>query len=98
MTEILEVEEAEALELYMERGWTDGLPIVLPTPARVDAMLSGVPHPVATRQHVWLRETASLAAAAMMPRVVPAGAKAARRLSVRMCAAALLPKVCALSG
>lgn len=41
MTEILEVEEAEALELYMESGWTDGLPIVLPTPGRVSAMLAG---------------------------------------------------------
>lgn len=28
-------------ELYLERGWTDGLPIVAPTPARVRAMVEG---------------------------------------------------------
>ena len=27
-------------ELYLERGWTDGLPIVPPTPERVEAMLA----------------------------------------------------------
>ena len=26
-------------ELYLERGWTDGLPITPPTPGRVEAML-----------------------------------------------------------
>jgi hypothetical protein len=36
-----------------------------------------VPHPVATRQDVWLRKTAILAAEAMMPLVVPAASAAA---------------------
>ncbi len=31
--------EAEAQRLYYRRGWTDGLPVVLPTTARVKAML-----------------------------------------------------------
>jgi hypothetical protein len=30
------------LELYAERGWGDGLPLVAPTPARVDAMLAAL--------------------------------------------------------
>ena len=30
-------------EIFYERGWTDGLPIVPPTEARVRAMLSGMP-------------------------------------------------------
>src|SRR4051794_1143399 len=29
----------EAIETYFERGWTDGLPVVPPTPDRVAAML-----------------------------------------------------------
>jgi len=34
-------DDAEALlELYAERGWGDGLPLVAPTPERVDAMLA----------------------------------------------------------
>jgi hypothetical protein len=32
----------EAVELFYERGWTDGLPIVLPTRTRVEAMLRAV--------------------------------------------------------
>ncbi len=40
MVEVLEVEDAEVQELFFERGWTDGLPIVPPTPARVQAMLA----------------------------------------------------------
>jgi hypothetical protein len=31
----------EAIEFYFQRGWTDGLPIVPPTPARVEYMLTG---------------------------------------------------------
>ena len=27
---------------YEERGWGDGLPLVAPTPARVDAMLTSI--------------------------------------------------------
>ncbi len=30
-------------DYFYERGWTDGLPIVPPTPARVQAMLAGMP-------------------------------------------------------
>lgn len=33
-----------AQELYLERGWTDGLPIVPPTIERVEAMLAATPH------------------------------------------------------
>ena len=32
----------EAIELYYRKGWTDGLPVVPPTPERVKAMLSTV--------------------------------------------------------
>ena len=31
----------EAVEFYFQQGWTDGLPIVPPTPARVERMLTG---------------------------------------------------------
>ena len=31
--------------LYLERGWSDGLPIVPPTPERVEAMLAAVDLP-----------------------------------------------------
>jgi hypothetical protein len=44
--ELLEVidESPEALlALFEARGWGDGLPLVAPTPERVDAMLAGVP-------------------------------------------------------
>ena len=30
----------EAVELFFERGWTDGLPVVLPTRRRVEAMIA----------------------------------------------------------
>lgn len=40
MPETLRIEEDDVQELFHERGWTDGLPIVAPTPARVDAMLA----------------------------------------------------------
>jgi hypothetical protein len=39
MTETLTVEESDVVELFFEKGWTDGLPIVPPTPDRVAAML-----------------------------------------------------------
>jgi len=32
--------EAAALELFHSNGWTDGLPVVIPTPERVEAMLA----------------------------------------------------------
>ena len=36
----IEADDAfEAMEAFFERGWTDGLPVVPPTPARVAAML-----------------------------------------------------------
>lgn len=31
----------EAVELFYERGWTDGLPVVIPTRGLVDAMIAG---------------------------------------------------------
>ena len=39
MAEVLTVDEADAQEFLFERGWTDGLPVVPPTPQRVAAML-----------------------------------------------------------
>ena len=36
------VDEFEAVQrLYLERGWTDGLPVAPPTPDRVETMLAG---------------------------------------------------------
>ncbi|HEX6774724.1 MAG TPA: hypothetical protein VF238_02685 [Methylomirabilota bacterium] len=32
----------DAVELFFERGWTDGLPVVLPTRRRVEAMIAHV--------------------------------------------------------
>lgn len=39
---LLELPESEVCETFMERGWTDGLPVVAPTPERVAAMLATV--------------------------------------------------------
>ena len=39
LLETLEVEESHVQELFFERGWNDGLPIVPPTVERVQAML-----------------------------------------------------------
>jgi hypothetical protein len=36
----LEVDEEAVQDLFRERGWTDGLPVVAPTPERVEAMLA----------------------------------------------------------
>ena len=35
--------DADAIEACFDRGWTDGLPVVPPTPARVLRMLAGTP-------------------------------------------------------
>jgi hypothetical protein len=35
-----EIEEGEAIEFAFDRGWSDGLPVVPPTPEKVQAMLS----------------------------------------------------------
>jgi len=45
ISEHLEIDDDfEAVqELYLERGWTDGLPVVPPTPERVAAMLAATP-------------------------------------------------------
>ncbi|MDA1128580.1 MAG: hypothetical protein O2913_07775 [Chloroflexi bacterium] len=45
ISERLEVtDDFEAVQnLYLERGWTDGLPVVPPTPERVAAMLAATP-------------------------------------------------------
>src|ERR1700730_4970850 len=40
MAELLSVEESDAQDVFFERGWTDGLPVVPPTPARVASMLA----------------------------------------------------------
>ena len=42
MAEALEFEELDVQEAFFERGWTDGLPIVPPTPDRVKDMLDEV--------------------------------------------------------
>ena len=39
MTEVLTFEEHDVQEEFFARGWTDGLPIVAPTPERVQAMV-----------------------------------------------------------
>ena len=33
---------ADLIERYFEQGWTDGLPVVPPTPARIDAMVAAL--------------------------------------------------------
>ena len=47
MAEVLELEEADVQDAFFARGWTDELPIVPPTEARVAAMLEagGVDEP-----------------------------------------------------
>jgi hypothetical protein len=47
MGALLELEEANVQEEFFERGWSDGLPVVPPTPERVEAMLAagGVDEP-----------------------------------------------------
>lgn len=46
MTDVLEAaDEAAALERLHELGCTDGLPVVIPTPERVDRMILAVGHP-----------------------------------------------------
>src|SRR4051812_22213606 len=39
MAATIELEDEEIQAAFLERGWTDGLPIVGPTPERVEAML-----------------------------------------------------------
>lgn len=41
MLEMLELDTDTALDTFMARNWTDGLPVILPTPDRVTAMLAG---------------------------------------------------------
>jgi hypothetical protein len=43
-SEVIELEDSlEAVQAhFVERGWTDGLPVVPPTPERVTAMLAGI--------------------------------------------------------
>ncbi|MGD9755368.1 MAG: hypothetical protein AB7W59_30615, partial [Acidimicrobiia bacterium] len=33
-------DDDDVQQLYRERGWTDGLPVIAPTPARVETMLT----------------------------------------------------------
>ncbi|MGH7645265.1 MAG: hypothetical protein ACREMR_06735, partial [Gemmatimonadales bacterium] len=43
VSETLSIDDYEqAVELFFERGWTDGLPVVLPTRPRVEAMIAYV--------------------------------------------------------
>ena len=35
MTDVLTVDEVDAIEFMFDQGWTDGLPVVPPTPGRV---------------------------------------------------------------
>lgn len=35
----IDLDDADVLEEFHRRGWTDGLPVVMPTPARVEALL-----------------------------------------------------------
>ncbi len=41
MTDVLQVAESDVMELMFDKGWTDGLPVVPPTPDKVAAMLAG---------------------------------------------------------
>ena len=41
-TEGREVADADLIELYYERGWTDGLPVVPPTPDKVAACVAAL--------------------------------------------------------
>jgi hypothetical protein len=42
ISERLDVDDYdEAVELFYQRNWTDGLPVVLPTRRRVEAMIRG---------------------------------------------------------
>lgn len=41
MSATIELDENLLQDVFLERGWTDGLPIVAPTAARVEAMLAG---------------------------------------------------------
>jgi hypothetical protein len=40
VTDVLTVDETDAIEYMFDQGWTDGLPVVPPTPDRVAAMLA----------------------------------------------------------
>ena len=44
MAELVTLDEADAVEYAYEQGWTDGLPIVPPTPERVAALLDAAGH------------------------------------------------------
>ncbi len=38
----IELDDTDVFEEFWARGWTDGLPVVAPTPARVEALLGYV--------------------------------------------------------
>jgi hypothetical protein len=40
MNDLVNIEETDAIEYIFNRGWTDGLPVIPPTPNRVAAMLA----------------------------------------------------------
>lgn len=39
--ELIEIDDATAFDVFVENEWTDGLPVIPPTAARVEAMLKG---------------------------------------------------------
>ena len=41
MLDVVSDDPGAVRDCYAERGWGDGLPLVAPTPERVDAMLAG---------------------------------------------------------
>lgn len=41
MAEVLALDEADLQDVFYDSGWTDGLPVIAPTPDRVEAMLAG---------------------------------------------------------
>ncbi len=82
----------EAAALYLEKGWTDGLPIVLPTEERVRAMLDAAdrdPDEVLLRVEENVRDvTVRLAAinavmAGCWPALFPRDPRGAARLGGR---------------
>jgi hypothetical protein len=70
------VDEDEVMEAYHERRWTDGLPFVLPTAARVRAMVAGSGRPasevIAVLPPRWAQATvANIAINAVMAGCLP---------------------------
>ncbi len=69
-------DEDRLQELFLARGWTDCLPVVLPTPERVEAMLGGTRHAaserVGARGHAIRDVAVNAIMAGAMPAYLPA--------------------------